>query len=111
MKAGPTTTNSRNEEHGRRIKTTKQMVSEPRATLICKGRLEIGQQHTEESRARTTFEMEQEPSPAKRLEENTTMRLELVRQTPDDVLPVEAATAVPKLAGKDAVVVHQSQTS
>ena len=60
VEAGRTTTKSRNEEDGGRIHITKRMVSEFGATL------ETGQPHTEESRARITSRMENDPAHAKR---------------------------------------------
>ena len=81
VEAGPTT-KSRNEENWRRIYITKKMVPEFGATWGCKGCQEIAQPHTEECRARITAMMEQDPANAKRLEENTTKSLELVRQNP-----------------------------
>ena len=77
------------------------MVPEFGAALGCKGCFQIGQPHTEERRASFTAKMEQDAAHTKRLEENTTKRMELAGQAQDDVLPEGAATTVPKRARQD----------
>ena len=59
------------------------MVSEFGATLGCKGCLVIGQPHTEESRARMTTCMENDPEHAKSLEDNLIRRTELANPEPE----------------------------
>ena len=73
----------------------------------CKGGVDVGLKHTGECRARIAAKTEQDPAQAKRLEENTTKTLELVRQTWGNVLLEEAATNVPNRARQDAAVAPQ----
>ena len=61
--------------------TRRRMVSEFGATLGCKGCLVMGQAHTE-CRARITTRMENDPSHAKRLEDNLTKRTVFVNPEP-----------------------------
>ena len=74
--AEPTVTRIRIKENGRRIYITKKMVSEFGATLGCRGCLVIGQRHTEECRARTSAQIENDPVHAKRLEDHLNKRNE-----------------------------------
>ena len=92
IKAEPTATKPRNEEHGRRIYITKMMVSEFGATLGCKGCLMIGQLHTEKCRARITLRMESDPVLTKRLEDNLNRRHELANPETIVAAPSEGKT-------------------
>ena len=105
-----TATRSRNEENGRHIDMTKKMVSEFGATLGCKGCLEIRQPHTQECRARITAKMEQYPAHAKRLEQNATKRLEVVRSRSTCCWKKQQQTC-PSAHGKTPLWRHKRQTS
>ena len=96
--AEPTATRTRNEENGRRIYITKKMVSEFGATLGCRGRLVIGQPHTEECRARITARMENDPVHAKRLEDNLNRRNEFAKPETTVAVPSEGRTDATKRA-------------
>ena len=111
VKAEPTTTEPRNEEHGRRIYITGKMVSEFGATLDCKGCSMIGQPHTEECRARITARMESDPLHAKRLEDNLNSRNELANPETTITTSSESKTDTAKRARQGNVEAPQESVN
>ena len=111
VKAEPTTTEPRNEEHGRRIYITGKMVSEFGATLDCKGCSMIGQPHTGECRARITARMESDPMRAKRLEDNLNSRNELANPETTITTSSESKTDTAKRARQGNVEAPQESVN
>ena len=109
--AGPTETRTRNEENVRRIYITKKMVSEFGATLGCEDCLVIGQPHTEESWARISTGMENDPAHAKRLEDHLIRRNEFANPEPEAAAPNEGRTHATKRARQDQFVPPQESAN
>ena len=87
------------------------MVSEFGATLGCRGRLVIGQPHTEECRARITARMENDPAHATWLEDNLNRRNEFANPETTVAVPSEGRTDATKRARQDELEVPQESAN